>query len=118
MKKAIIAATALAFALAGCGGGGAGGAPSGQSDSYKAGYADGLNGQAHTKAAPQDMSGLRLDPANNRDACWESYQDAIANRVQPWDKDDYVEGCMQALQDHPPATTHVTVPTMPDFNDR
>ena len=76
-------------------------APSGKSDSYKAGYASGSpNGDAYENAN-KGMWGDAMRQTN-RDNCYASWQDAIANRVHPWDENDFIEGCMQALQDHPP----------------
>lgn len=65
--------------------------PSGKSDSYNAGYKDGVS------AAQSGM----VFPGDNRGYCRQTYSSAIANQVHAWNQDDFIEGCMQALQDTP-----------------
>ena len=109
MRKSLIAAAALALAVAGCGTGqSAPSAPSGKSDSYKAGYASGSpNGNAYGKAS---MGVGMTSGNNNRDVCYLDYLDATGNQVHPWNQSDYIEGCMQALQDHPPTKNPLLTP--------
>ena len=109
MRKSLIAAAALALAVAGCGTGqSAPSAPSGKSDSYKAGYASGsANGNAYGKAS---MGVGMTSGNNNRDVCYLDYLDATGNQVHPWNQSDYIEGCMQALQDHPPTKNPLLTP--------
>jgi hypothetical protein len=105
----------MAFAIAGCGGGPAASdqsapkAPSGKSDSYKGGYADGLNGTANERASETIFG---VSPNDHRQACNEGYRAAISNQVHPWDQGDFMEGCMQALQDHPPSSGKSSGPTV------
>ena len=73
--------------------------PSGKSDSYNAGYKDG-------------SKGVLIGYSDNRTACTAKWREAIGNQVHPWDADDYIEGCMQALQDNP--TFVNPFPTYPD----
>jgi hypothetical protein len=77
-------------------------APSGKSPSYMAGYAKG--------SAPADpglllpggtRTGGEWTRVQNRRGCIDAYDDAIQSQVHPYDEDDYVEGCMQGIQDRP-----------------
>ena len=110
MRKSLIAAAALALAVAGCGSTGqsAPSAPSGKSDSYKAGYSSGSpNGNAYGQVS----LGVGVTSGNNhRDVCYLDYRDSTGNQVHPWNQSDYIEGCMQALQDHPPTKNPLFTP--------
>lgn len=112
-KMAIVAALAVCVAawISMMGGGGtsgtpAGGAPSapsgqsapsapspppGKSDSYKAGYAIGL--------APAGSGWGGGWAVHNRFTCGQAYERVYEDQVHPYNEDDYVEGCMQAIQD-------------------
>jgi Protein of unknown function (DUF2510) len=74
-------------------------APSGKSESYTAGYTSGVSGEAH------DLSAGILGNNAYRDNCSLALNDADQNMVHPYDRDDYIEGCIQALNDHPPPTS-------------
>ena len=76
-----------------------GSALSGKSDSYNAGYKDG-------------SKGVSIGYSDSRTACTASWTAATGNQVHPWDTGDYIEGCMQALQDHP--TFVNPIPTGPE----
>jgi hypothetical protein len=75
----------------------------GASDSYKAGYASGTNGSAQNHASLM----FGVGETDHRADCRSAYTDATANQVHSWNVDDFTEGCMQALQDHPPTSNPV-----------
>jgi hypothetical protein len=81
-------------------------APSGKSDSYKAGYASGKNGEAQNRASMV----VGFGTPDHRQNCRDAYSDETANQVHPWNWDDFEEGCMQALQDHPPTKNSLIPP--------